>query len=208
MTVLRLFPDNFDPPAVSVPVPPEPVAPVFGEAELAEARTAGFAAGEAAGHTAAATALDARVAATLDTIAARFADAEAAAAAAVDGAALALAGLLLDALGAGFPALGARHGAAELQRIIAAIVPTLARAASVTISVHPAHAAAAAAALAALPPRPAPPPRIAACADVAPGDAVICWGDGRAVRNTAAAWHAVAAVLQPLGLSAGTTLTE
>jgi len=203
---LFLFPESFEEPRARAlrpapaPAEPPPPAPALTEADLAAAHEAGFAAGHAQGRAAAMEATAAATAKVLAAIAERLANARAAAVQCAEASAAALAQLVLDAVGAGYPALRERFGEDELRRFVAAILPALAREPAVEIRVHPAHTAAVAEAVAELGTPAGTRPTITPCATVAPGDAAIVWHDGSARRDAAAAWSAVAAALAPLGL--------
>ena len=199
---LLLYPEDFADPAPRPAPPPAPAEPVFTAADVAAARAEGFASGAAAGRTEAALQQQARVAEALGRVAERLDAAADAAMAAAEAHAQALAQVLVDALRAAFPTLSAQHGAAEMRRVIAAILPALARETAVTLHVPPALEAAARSALQALALRRATPPRIVPDARLQPGDIEIAWDDGRAVRDGAAVWRDVLAALAPLRLSA------
>lgn len=205
---LLVFPEDFARPAPESPAPAEPVVPAFTEADLAAAHATGHKAGEQAGRAAAAEEQRARVAELLAVIAERLDGARDAAVQAADSCAEALARLLLDALGTAFPVLRARHGEAELRRMVATIAPTVMRETQVTLHVHPTLAAAAADELAALPLHRGAAPRVETSEEIAVGDAVILWGDGRAVRDSTTAWQEIAEVLRPLGLLPDAVVTE
>jgi flagellar assembly protein FliH len=201
--VLFLFPEDFEEPRAAPAAPPPPAAPsppVLTEADLAAAREAGFAEGYAEGS-AAATAATARATTdALAAIAAHLADARVEAARCAEGAATALARLVFDAIGAGYPALRERFGETEVRRFVGTLLPALTRQPEVDVRVHPSHAAAVAETISQLDAASGQRPAITPSAEVAPGDAVIVWRDGCAQRDAAAAWSAVVAALTPLGL--------
>jgi flagellar assembly protein FliH len=203
---LFLFPDNFEEPKAASRLPPPPAPeppppPTFSEAELAAARAAGFEAGRQAGRAQAAEGTRATVAATVATIARKLDDAAAAAGEVAEDSANALLGVLLATLGVCLPVLRAKHGEAELRHFINAVLPGLVRQPHVSVQVHPSLVAAVTQELAVLPRHGGPTPTIEACPEIPPGDAVVFWEDGRAVRDSAAAWAAVIDVLRPLGLT-------
>jgi flagellar assembly protein FliH len=200
--MLFLFPENFEEPraAPAPPPPAEPPPPVLTEADVIAAREAGFAEGYAQGRAAATAEGAGATAEALAAVAARLADARAEAARCAEAAATALARLVFDAIGAGYPALRERFGEAELGRFVSALLPALAREPDVEVRVHPAHAAALAETISGFGAPSGQRPAITPSAEVAPGDAVVVWRDGRAQRDAAAAWSAVAAALAPLGL--------
>ena len=127
---------------------------------------------------------------------------------AVDACAHSLARTMFAALGAAFPTLGAAHGEAELRRVMAAVVPPLRRAAAFSVAVHPSLAEAAASALRPLTTTHTAVPGIVPDPAMVPGDVRIAWPDGSAVRDAAAAWQEIAAVLHPVGLLAAPDTTE
>ncbi len=198
---LLLFPEDFAAAHDAPPAPsPSPALPCITEDDVAAARAAGYADGERAGRDAACTELRVRVGEVLSLIATRLDAAHAAATQAAQANATALAHLLFDALGAAFPTLRARHGEAELRRVIAAVAPALTHESRVVVQVHPSLADAAAAELAALPTHSGTAPRIEPHERIEPGDAVILWDGGSAVRDSAAVWREVLDALRPLGL--------
>ncbi len=196
-----LFQEDFARPAPAPPPPPSvPPPPMFDDTDMAAARAAGYDAGERAGRAAAAADVAARTVDALSVIAERLDALHDEAMQSVEVCATALARLLLGALGSAFPTLCARHGEAELCRVIATVMPALLRETGVVVRVHPALAGAVTAALAGVPARTAPPPAVEPDATLAPGDVRIAWNGGGAARDSAATWRAVADVLQPLGL--------
>lgn len=200
-TAAILFPEDF---ASTRPIRAsvEPPPPGFTADDVAAAREAGFAAGERAGREAEAAATRARVADTLGSIADKLDAVHEAASQSAEASAMALAHLLFDAIGLAFPTLRARHGEAELRRVVAAVVPALNRESNVVLRVHPALAVATAQAIAAVQCRAGAAPRIEPCEQVEVGDAVILWDGGKAVRDSTAAWREVAGALRSLGLPA------
>ena len=195
-----LFDDDFDLPPEPAPVEePEVIEPTFTLAEYEAARAEAHAAGraeeraaqEAAAHAADRVAL-AAIADALD----RERDG---ASEVAEAAAEAIAGLLLDILAAAFPALCARHGAAEAQALAAVVLPALRDEPQPMIRVaadaaEPVRALVAAAdpdLLARLELRPDPA--------LSAGDIRITWRGGEARRDARALWQAMGDILGQSG---------
>lgn len=121
--------------------------------------------------------------------------------AAVDDAGQGLSQLVLAALSAGFPALCARHGAAELARFTRAVTDLLATEPRVVIRAHPSMLAALDEVLEGLEPEQRGTILVEAREALAPGDARIAWRHGLAVRDTAGLRARIEAVLAPLGFA-------
>jgi len=202
---LLLCPEDFAEPRPSPRAQAAPETPGFTREDVEEARRAGRQEGERAARLTAEAADRARIAALLARIAERLDGAAETAAATAELQAAALVRLLLDALGTAFPTLRERCGEAEMRRLIAAVVPSLAGDGSVTLHIAPAQCEAAETQLAALRLRRAAPPQVIGDAAVAPGDVDIRWEGGRAVRDAAALW---CDVLSALGLPPAETCTE
>jgi flagellar biosynthesis/type III secretory pathway protein FliH len=193
-----MFAEDFDLPA-SAPEP-EVIEPTFSVAELASAREAAWRDGHDAGIEEA-TATDA--AATrhaVEAIAGELHTASDTLAVVVDQSADAIAHLLLDSLAATFPALCARYGDAEARAIVSVVLPGLAEEPSITIRINPRHAASVACEIERLDPAVAARVQITECDAMPPGDVRIAWRNGVAVRDSAALWEQVVAVLAPAGL--------
>ena len=152
-----------------------------GRAEAAEAR-------EAARHAMQATLIN------------QLRDAEAQLRGAADAAGSQLAALVLATLDAGFPALRARHGAAELTRFTRDIVGLLAQEPRIVIRIHPDMQPALDEVLAGLEPERREAILVEAREALPPGDARIAWRHGMAVRDTEALRQRLGETLAPLGL--------
>ncbi len=119
---------------------------------------------------------------------------------AVDEAGSQLAALVLATLDAGFPALRARHGAAELARFTRDVVGLLAQEPRIVIRIHPDMQPALDEVLAALEPERREAILVEARDALPPGDARIAWRHGMAVRDTEALRRRLGETLAPLGL--------
>ena len=116
-----------------------------------------------------------------------------------DSAAAAVAGLLLETLAALFPALCARHGAAEAAAVLRAVLPGLAGAPALTLRANPTLLDRLGAELARLDPDLAARTTLVASELAAPGDVALAWQHGQATREARALWNAVEAALAPAG---------
>lgn len=119
---------------------------------------------------------------------------------AVDEAGSQLAALVLATLDAGFPALRARHGAAELSRFTRDIVGLLAQEPRIVIRIHPDMQPALDEVLAGLEPERREAILVEVREALPPGDARIAWRHGMAVRDTEALRQRLGETLAPLGL--------
>jgi len=193
-----LFADDFDmPEPVAPPVAQEPS---YGATDLADARAAGWREGHAAGSEEAAGSDAAATRAAVEQIAAQLtAEAEAAATRA-ERSAEAIASLLIDSLAAAFPELCARHGDAEARAVIRIVLPALSQETAITVRAHPATAAAVSAEIERLDIELATRVQTVTCDTMSPGDLRIAWHNGFAVRDVAALWQQIAAVLTSAAL--------
>ncbi len=195
-----LFFEDFDVrPMLAVPAPLDP-APMFTEADLADARAASRVEGHREGLAQARGEQSEGVRQTLAVIAASLADAAASARHSADEQAGAVARLLLATLGALLPRLCARFGAAEAAAVVQALQPALRHEPAVAIRVNPHTREALSAALDGLEPELLARVRFVETDSVASGDVRVEWQDGAAVRDGTALWRAVAGVLAPLDL--------
>ncbi len=203
---VSLFAEDFDRPQPATE--PAPTPPSYGPAELAAARADAWAEGHAAALAAATT----EHAAALERAARSFAEQIAAVQfeviAHADSHAEAVARLWLDALASLFPALCARHGAAEALALAKLVLPGLADQSAITLRADPALASHLRQQIATL--EPSEPDRIRIVADetAEPGDIRISWSNGLVSRDAMALWEQVAAVLAAAGLSCGELATE
>jgi len=180
---------------------PPPSPPPITAEELEAARAAAHAEGLAEGLAAAEEARSAERAALLAAVSAQLVDADAKLRMAVDEAGAALSRLVLATVQSGFPALGARHGAAEIARFTREVTALLAAEPRIVIRVNPAMVAVVGEVLATLEPERREAVLVEARETLAAGDARIAWRHGLAVRDTAQLRARIDAVLAPLGLS-------
>ncbi len=194
-----LFAEDFDAPAHQAA--PAKQRPIFTAAELDATRAAAFAEGRDSGLAEAAAqhelALDTAAAALAGRLALLREDARAAA----ERAAAALARLLLDTLAALFPALCARHGPAEAEAVLRALLPGLGAEPSLNLRANPRDLPALQAALARAAPALAARASFSPSEIAAPGDIALAWNHGEATRDARALWDAVAAALAPAELA-------
>lgn len=193
-----LFAEDFDRPETAPQ--PEAVDPVFSANELAAEREVAWHAGHEAGLRDAVASDAAAARQALGAFAEQFAAACAAAAARAEESAEAIARLLLDGLAAAFPALCARYGDAEVRAIVRKVLPALTQEPTITVRAHPRTAKAAAQEIARLDPDLAARVQPVECDEMPPGDVRIAWRNGTAMRDAAALWQQVAAILAPAGL--------
>jgi hypothetical protein len=193
-----LFDEDFDTPDAAPE--PEVIEPVFSASELAGAREAAWREGQAAGLQEAAAGDAAATRRAVENIATQLKAEADASAVQAEKSAEAIAGLLLGSLATAFPALCARYGEAEVRAIARAVLPALSLEPAITVRANPRTSAALAQEIARLDPDLAAHVRTASCDAMPPGDVHIAWHNGSAVRDAAALWEQVAAVLVPAGL--------
>ncbi len=203
MRAHALFGEDFDLPAELEPEQapePEVIAPVLIAADLDAARAEAWAEGHAAGLAEAAADAAAALAGAAQALAPQLANLSIQLRQQVEEAASAIARLLLDTLATLFPALCARHGEAEARAVLQTVLPALAQEPAVTVRLSGGLAAALEHEVARCSEDFAE--RVALVADpaMAPGDVRVAWQGGKAVRDAAALWAQVAAVLAPAGL--------
>lgn len=207
---LALFARDFDDPASMDGVivlddadpqeaPPEPPPPITA-AMLAEACEAAREAGLSQGRAEAAAEREAVRDAMTASLLAGLRDADTRLRAAVDEAGSRLVGLVLAMLDAGFPALRARHGAAELERFTRDVVALLGQEPRIVIRIHPSLASNLDDVLAGLEQERRDAILVEPRDTLPPGDVRIAWRHGLAVRDTAALHKRLADILAPLGL--------
>jgi flagellar biosynthesis/type III secretory pathway protein FliH len=195
-----LFAEDFDLSRRRDAMPvPEIVNASYTAAELVEARAAAWALGHAAGTDEAKATTVATTRSLLDGIAAALRDARAEATAVAERSVEPIARLLLDSLAKLFPALCEHHGETEVRALIRAILPALAQEPAITVRVNPAHTPALMRELDRLDAELVERVRLVAVEAIAVGDVRVSWHDGSAVRDTAALWQQVRAVLEPAG---------
>jgi flagellar assembly protein FliH len=200
-----LFADDFDMPEVAPE--PEVIEPVFTAAEVANQREAAWRQGRASGLQEAAATDAAATRSAFESVAAQLAEARDTAAVFAEQSADAIARLLLDSLAATFPVLCARYGEAEVQAIVRAVLPALAREQVITVRTNPCIAPSLVREIDRLDPDLASRVQIAESDAMPPGDVRIAWHNGAAVRNASALWEQVAAILAPAGLLSTEAMT-
>ncbi len=169
-------------------------------AELVEARAAAWALGHAAGTEEAKSTTFATTRSLLDGIAVALRDARAQATAVAERSVEPIARLLMDSLAKLFPALCEHYGEAEVCTLARAILPALGQEPAITVRVNPTHTPALMRELDRLDAELVERVRLVAVEAIAVGDVRVSWHDGSAVRDTAALWRQVRAVLEPAGL--------
>ncbi len=204
---LVLFDEEFDS-AAAPPGPgpdviaPSPVSRAFTAGELAEARETAWREGRALGLAEAAAVQEAALDAAAVSVAAQIATVREEQRRASEAAAAAVAGLLLETLAALFPALCARHGAAESEAVLRAVLPGLAGVPALTLRANPSLLGRLGAELTRLDPDLAARTTLVASELAAPGDIALAWQNGQANREARALWNAVEAALAPAGFLA------
>jgi hypothetical protein len=101
---------------------------------------------------------------------------------------------------AALPATMARHGACELEAVLRAILPGLRCAPELRARAHPSMADHVRDTLMAQLPPEMNQVSVAADTTLAPGDVLVAWTDGRAIRDGAAIWTTIRTALAPLDL--------
>ncbi|MDE2007984.1 MAG: hypothetical protein KGI51_15540 [Rhodospirillales bacterium] len=194
-----LFAEDFDSPAAAAR--PPLARPIFTAAELDAARAAGFAEGRDIALAEAAAQHDAALDEAARALAARLAQLREDARHGAEQAATALARLLLDTLAALFPTLCARHGPAEAEAVLAALLPGLHGESELVLRANPRDIPPLRAALAAAAPALAERAEWIASEIAVPGDVALAWRHGSAARDIGAIWRDLAAALAPAGLT-------
>ena len=197
-----LFSEDFDlAPGIGAAPEPEVIEPTFSPAELEAARAEAFQAGNDAAAARAASADHALIRQALTAIATHLATARNDLLHHADETAAAIARLLLGSLAAVLPELSVRHGEAELQAVIRAVLPGLFKEPAVTVRINPRHAAAAAREIETADPELAARLHIVPTDTIPPGDVRIAWRNGAASRDAAALWAQVTEALGLAGLA-------
>lgn|SRR5579872_6335333 len=193
-----LFDEDFDIPEAAPE--PEVIEAVFSASEMAGVREAAWRAGHAAGVQEVAASSEAATRQALESIAEQIAAERDAVIVYAEQSAEAIAGLLLGSLAAVFPTLSACYGDAEVRAIVRAVVPALTQEPAVAVRADPRTAAAVANEIERFDPDIASHVQITASDAMPPGDVRIAWRNGTAVRDGAALWRQVAAILVPAAL--------
>ena len=192
--------DDAEEEAVPAEPPPPAITQEMLEAAVAAAREEGLREGRAE----AAEAREAARHAMQATLINQLRDAGTELRGAVDAAGSQLAALVLATLDAGFPALRARHGAAELSRFTRDVVGLLAQEPRIVIRIHPDMQPALGEVLDALEPERREAILVEVREALPPGDARIAWRHGMAVRDTEALRQRLGETLAALGLEPAT----
>jgi hypothetical protein len=108
--------------------------------------------------------------------------------------------LLLRILSTMLPALGARHGPAEIAAVMQCILPKLKAEPRIVIQAHPDAVDGIRIRLADFAPDLVERITLTPTSSIDAGDVRIGWQDGEAVRDGASLWREIAEVLEPLGL--------
>ncbi len=197
-----LFDEDFDAPDAPEPEIITPgVAPCgLTEADIATARADAWAEGHASGRADAEAAAAQALAQATASMAGELARLRPELLAQAEAAASALARLLLDTLAALFPALSARHGPAEAQAVLRALLPGLKLEPEIVVRANPHTTPALAQEVARALPEEADRVRVMADPAMGPGDVRVRWQGGTAARDAATLWEEVAAALAPAGL--------
>lgn len=199
-----LFAEDFDLPEPDrTLVEPERADPVVDRAEQEASKVAAFEEGIAVGRAALLAEDVARVRQAVESLAGELHAAREDARMICEQAAEEIARLLLAALGAVMPVLCATFGAAEAGAVARAVLPALLSEPEITIRTNPHTAPALLAEFARIDPDIASRVQITPTDALLPGDLRIAWKDGQAVRDGAALWRGVVAILVPQGLLAG-----
>lgn len=197
----QLFEEDFDrPPPPETPPEPEIIEPVYSAAELAAARAEAWREGHDTAQAEAHASDTASAAAALRLIAEQVAASRAEAAIVAEQESGALAGLLMDCLGAAFPVLCAAHGEAELLAIMRILLPALTQEQRVVVRIHPDSALAAQQEIERLDPDLLPLVELSPAVAIPRGDIRVAWRGGGAVRDCVALWNQIAGILAPAGL--------
>ena len=195
-----LFAEDFDLPPPAPPAAPEPPRPMFTVDDLAAIREAARSEGRDAGLAEATAQYDLALQTASRSLAAQLAMLRADARAAAETAGRAVAQLLLDTIAALFPTLCARHGAAEAEAVLRALLPGLGGAPALSLRANPRLLAGLRAELARADPDLAARTEFIPSEIAVPGDIVLSWQHGGATRDAASLWDAVADALAPAGL--------
>ncbi len=195
-----LFAEDFDQPPPAPPPVPEAARPVFSVEDLAAARDAARAEGRELGLAEATAQHEAALDAASRAVAAQLAGLRGEARARAEAAAHAVAQMLLDILAALFPTLCARHGAAEAEAVLRAILPGLGGEPALGLRANPRLLPGLRAELARIDPELAARTDFIPSEIAAPGDIAMSWQHGGAARDAASLWDAVAHALAPAGL--------
>lgn len=211
-----LFEEDFSPPggaagaAMAEAPQPEVIEPTYSAAELEDARRSAFRDGRDAGRTAARAEAAAAGEAALAAIAGQLREAAADARTAAQEAAEGALRLCVGMLAALHPSIADRLAAADIEAMVASLLPVLAGEPKLALRVCPPLAAKLQARIAAIAAASDFAGEIALRPDpsVAPGGATLSWSAGAALRDPAALRTALLGALRPLGLGPLTPETQ
>ena len=179
----------------------QPMEPLFGQAELESRRQEGFDAGYAAGLADAAASQAAHQAATerqcLGVVTAAIVDGSRQAATVADQSAACLAKTLLESLRAVMPTLIERSAVAEVDAMLARVLPGLSREPAVRVEVPSSLADYFVRKFKELAPEQGERINVIGIAAMTPGEARVCWASGHARRQPARVWESVMEALLP-----------
>ncbi|HJS86342.1 MAG TPA: hypothetical protein VJ779_12870 [Acetobacteraceae bacterium] len=197
-----LFEEDFDAPHAPEPevIAPNLVPRGSTEADITTARADAWAEGHASGRAEAEASATRTLAEAATSMASAMALLRPELLAQAEAAASALARLLLDTLAALFPALNARHGPAEAQAVLRALLPGLRFEPEIVVRANPRTAPSLAQEVARVLPDEANRVRVVPDPAMGPGDVRVRWQGGAAARDGAVLWEEVAAALAPAGL--------
>ncbi len=199
-----LFAEDFDLPERTEPqAEPEAAEPAFDRTELEAAKAAAFNEGAAAGRAELIAQDTVGLRLAVSALADELGAAQDAARMIGERAAEEVARLLMAALGAVLPAWCESLGDREACAVARIVLPALMGEPEITVRTHARTAPALLAEIARIDPDIAARVRMVPTDALAPGDLRIAWKDGLAVRDAAAIWREVAAILVPQGLLAG-----
>lgn len=195
-----LFDEDFDrPPRVEAPPEPEIIAPTFTLAEYEASREEAWRAGQAAERDAIRQAEETATRDALNAIAAQLDDARGETTRIAEESAEALARLLLDTLGALFPVLCARFGAAEAEGLVRAILPALRQEPRATVRLAPTLVRRITDTIERADPDLLPRVDIVADETLPPGDLRVTWRNGEARRDAVLLWTEIGDILGQAG---------
>ena len=179
---------------------PEVIEPVFDQAQMETLKAASFEEGVAAGRAAVLAEDAAGLRQAVAVLGEELGAARDSARAVGEQAAVEIARLMLSALGAVMPVLCAAYGDGEVQAIARAVLPALTGEPEIVIRVNPHTVASLTTEITRIDPDIGSRVQITPTDALKPGDLRIAWRNGLAVREGAALWRDVAAILLPQGL--------
>ncbi|MBV8071585.1 MAG: hypothetical protein JO270_16870 [Acidobacteriaceae bacterium] len=181
-------------------IEPESADPVYTAADLDTVRVTAWREGYSAGSAEAGQHLDRAVHQALDGIRAAFDKASDEVDRKLGRAADEIARLFMSALAVVLPTLSARYGEEEARAIVRTILPMLSKERVITIHVSSAISSALRDEISRVDPDFLSRVRVVAADSMLPGDVRVSWADGEAIRDAAALWREIEAVLAIGGL--------